>query len=300
MKTGLKPVLWSAAAFLLLIMIAVPVLNVPAFLLMMVPYVVLYATLPRGAFALHLIPVWAAATFIIGPSALLIGIFVLLPSIVMGHLYCKGAPASKVIRMVTLTLLAELMLELLMFEVILDYSLLDEIGDMIRTSINDVMNQGLLAEGWDPDYTEQLITMVIQMIPLTFIVLSFMMAVIAQYIARRALKGGELQIAAFPRAKDWRLPRVLVFYYLIAYMVKMFLSPTDESFIAVAVFNLVPLLSYVFAFQAIGFFFYIAHQRKWPRIVPILIAIPVLIFPPLSLIGVLDTVFPIRKPFTKP
>lgn len=299
MKTGLKPLLWSGAAFLLLLLLAVPLLNLPALLLMMVPYVVLYTTLSRGALLLHLIPVWLLAGLIAGPGVLIIGLFFLVPAIVMGHLYKSGATAGKVIRTVTIMILALLMLELLLFQMIFDISLINEMSRTIRTTFESMQEQNLLATGWDTEFIDLLIQRVIHMIPLTFIVLAFVYTVFSHYVSRRAVIRNGLDVQAFPQAKDWRLPRVLVIYYLIAYVIDLFIKAGDESFLAVALMNLVPLLSYVFAIQAIGFFFFIAHERKWNKIVPILIAIPVLLLPPLSLIGVLDTAFPIRKSFTK-
>ncbi len=299
MKTGLKPLLWSGAALLLLLLLAVPVLNLPALLFMMVPYVVLYSTLSKGAFALHVIPVWAIAAVVVSPSLLIIAMFFLVPAIVMGHLYRKETPAAKVIRVVGVVILAQLMLELLVFELVLDLSLLDAMSTTIRETFESVMAQNALATEWTSEHTDNLINIIINMIPLTFIVLAYMYAVVSHYISRRLVIRSGLNVPAYPKARDWKLPRVLVIYYLIAYVLDLFMLSTSESFLAVALMNLVPLLSYVFAIQAIGFFFYIAHHRDWNRAVPVLIAIPVLLIPFLSLIGVLDTAFPIRKAFIK-
>jgi uncharacterized protein YybS (DUF2232 family) len=299
LKTGLKPLLWSGAAFLLLLLLAVPVLNLPALLFMMVPYVVLYSTLSKGAFALHTIPVWVAAALIVGPAVLIIGLFFLLPGIAMGHLYRKKEPAAKVIRIVGVIVLAQLMLELLVFELFLDLSLLDEMSSMIRDVFDTVMAQNTLATEWTSSHTDTLIQVIINMIPLTFIILAYVLTVVSHYLARRIVNRSGLEVPAFPKARDWKLPRSLVIFYLIAYVMDLFMLSTSKAFLPVALMNLVPLLSYVFAIQAIGFFFYIAHHRDWNRAVPVLIAIPVLLIPPLSLIGVLDTAFPIRKAFVK-
>lgn len=301
MKTGLKPVLWSCAALLLLLSVNLPLLNIITLLLLMVPYVVLYATLPPKSFVLHLIPVWVLAFFIGGPATLIIGFFFLIPAIVMGHLYMKQEPASKVIRTVGVVFLAGLLLELFIFEVILKISLIQKMSSLVRTTVDDLLVQGLLPKEWDSELTDMMIRTMVGSIPVTFILIAFGYTIITQYIARRAVRwSGGPEVPRFTRAKDWRLSRMLVIIYLIAYSIELFSTKTSESFFAIALMNLVPLLSYVFAIQAVGFFFFLAHQRGWNKAVPILIAIPVLIFPPLSLIGVLDTAFPIRKSFTKP
>ncbi|MFD0961788.1 DUF2232 domain-containing protein [Paenibacillus chungangensis] len=300
LKSGLKPVLWSGAALGLLLLLAVPGLNLPAMLLMMVPYAVLYATLPKASFVVHILPIWLIAALLLGPSfVLLLGLFFMVPGIFMGHMYRQAVPAAKVLRIVTIVILSLLMMELLLLEMVLDFSLLTAMKETIAATFNDVMAQSGIT-GWDEEMSELLVATIINMIPLTFIVMSFLYAVITHYIARRAVIGSGLEVPAFPEAKEWKLPRLLVVYYLIAYMVELVMPRGGDSFLAIALMNLVPLLSYVFAIQAIGFFFFIAHQRGWSKAVPIVIAIPVLLIPPLSLIGVLDTAFPmIRKSFTK-
>lgn len=299
MKTGLKPVLWSVVALLLLLSVAVPLINVITIMFLMIPIVVLYASLPKGSFAVHLIVVLGIAFWLLGVPALIVGLFFLIPSIAMGELYRRKARAGSVIRTVSVVILAQLMLLLLLSEVVLDTSLIGELGTLIRTTLADLSEQGLLPKEWDSDMTELMIRMIVNAIPLTFIMISFTYTVVTQYIARRIVNRSGLDVPAFPKAKDWKLSRTLVVLYLLAYVMEMFISNTSDSFFAVALINLVPLLGYVFSIQTIGFFFFIAHERDWNGAVPILIAIPVLFIPPLGLIGMLDTVFPIRKAFIK-
>nr|WP_054025741.1 DUF2232 domain-containing protein [Bacillus sp. FJAT-28004] len=301
LRTGLKPVLWSCTALLLLLSLLVPLFNVITMMLLMVPYVVLYTILSPKSFVLHLLPVWVLAFIIGGPATLIIGLFFLIPSIVMGHLYMKQAPASKVLRTVSVVVLAQLMLELIIFEVFLNISLIKELRTFIRSTVDELMTKQLLPTEWNSDLTEVVARTMVNSIPVTFIIIAFAITAISQFVARRAVKwSGGPEVPRFTRAREWRLPRLLVVIYLITYVIELFSSTTSDSFFAVALMNLVPLLSYVFAFQAVGFFFFLAHQRGWNKAVPILIAIPVLLIPPLSLIGVLDTAFPIRKSFTKP
>ena len=51
--------------------------------------------------------------------------------------------------------------------------------------------------------------------------------------------------------------------------------------------------------QAIGFFFFLADVKRWNRAVPVLLSVPVLLFPPFYLIGLLDVAFPLRRYFAK-
>lgn len=300
MKPGMKSVLWSGVALLLMLALAVPGINLLTVMLMMVPYVILYTTLSTRAFFLHLIPVWIIAAIVIGPSVLLIAVFFVVPAIVMGRMYRKKLPASKVLVRTIIALLALFLLELLVLETVLGISILKEMSNTVYAMIDNVQQQKLLPDTWNSDSADSIVQLIMNSLPLTLIMVSFLYAVITHYISRRVLNAGGLELPGAPMAKDWMLPRVLVIYYLIIYVMGLFVTVKNDSFFSVAVMNLLPLLQYAFAIQAVGFFFFIAHQRSWNKVVPILIAIPVLLLPPLSLIGVLDAAFPIRKSFKKP
>jgi uncharacterized protein YybS (DUF2232 family) len=300
LKTGLRSVLWGALALLLLLSIAVPVLNVVAAFVMMVPAVVLYATLSRRAFVLHMVVIYAIAVAILGAPALIVGLFFLVPAIVMGHMYGKRMPARKVLTAAMLTLLGELLLELVLFDLILNMSLIEEMRDAIRQPFDDLQRQGMLPPGWTTAVTDSYIQALIHSMPMALITVSFLLAVITHAIARPALRKAGVDVPGLQPARDWMLPRVFVFYYLIVILVDLLVPDNGFSFLTVALLNLVPLMKLAFSVQAMGFFFFLAYQRRWPKVVPVLISVLIICFPPLSLIGVLDAGFPIRKAFKKP
>ncbi|WP_244226552.1 DUF2232 domain-containing protein [Paenibacillus protaetiae] len=284
---------------LLLLSLLIPGLNMVTVMFMIVPFTVLYATLSTKAFVLHVVPVLIIAALILGSPALMVGIFFLVPAIVMGNLYRRRTAASKVIVTAVLTMLAMMLIALLGFQLIMDVSLIDQMRDSITTTIDDLHKQNLMPEQWDSDLTDALVRTMVNSIPLTVIMAAFLYAVVTHYAARRALIRSGMDVPAAPPAREWMLPRIMVIYYLIAYVIDLFVPSTSTGFLSVALLNLVPLLRYAFAIQAVGFLFFLAHQRGWRRPVPVILSIIVLIFPPFSLLGVLDAAFPIRKSMTK-
>ncbi len=268
---------------------------------MMVPITVLYATLSKRAFALHMLVVYGIGIAVLGAPAVIIGLFFLVPGIVMGHMYLKRQPARKVLTAAVLTLLAELLLELLLFDFVLNMSLLDEMQNMLRQSIDNLHKQGLMPAEWTTDLTNAYIQTIIHSLPMVFITIAFALAVITHAFARPALRKAGVEVPGLQPAKDWMLPRVFFFYYIVVILLDFIVPNRSGSFLTVALLNLVPLMRLVFCIQAIGFFFFIANQRRWPKIVPVLISVLIICFQqPLYLIGVLDAGFPIRKAFKKP
>jgi len=300
LKTGFKSILWSAAALLLLLSIAVPLFNALLLSVMMVPIVVLYTTLSRRAFVVHMLVVYGLGMAVLGYAALIVGLFFLVPSVIMGHYYRKQAPARKVLTATMLTILAQLLLELVFFNAVLGISLLQEIGNVIRDTTENLTTQGLMPPGWTTASTDNFIQMLVHSIPMAFITVSFIYAVITHAIVRPILRTSGVEVPGLQPAKEWMLPRVFVLYYLIVLIMDIAVSKEGGSFLAIALLNLVPLMRLAFSIQAIGFFFFVADQRKWNRAIPILLSALVLFFPPLSLIGVLDAGFPIRRAFKKP
>ncbi|MFC4778324.1 DUF2232 domain-containing protein [Paenibacillus sp. GCM10023252] len=298
MKIGPKSILWSGLLLLAMLSIVVPLLNFITVTLMMVPYVILYTTLSRRAFALHVLPVWLIAYLILGEAPLIIGLFFLIPSLVMGHLYRKQAPALKILASSMIAFLAQLLAILFTLEVVLKLSLIRGMRDLVRETSADMQAKGLLPAGWNSDYTEEMIRLMTQSIPLTLIAMSFFYIVIAHYVSRRMLRRQGVAVPGLPEAKDWRVPRIMVLYYLII-MVLDFIAANDQSFMTTAVVNLLPLIRFVFQVQAVGFMFFLAHERGWNKSIAVLMSIPVLLFPPLSLLGLFDAIFPIRRALKK-
>ncbi|MNW62740.1 hypothetical protein D3C86_2017060 [compost metagenome] len=63
--------------------------------------------------------------------------------------------------------------------------------------------------------------------------------------------------------------------------------------------NLLPLLRIAFIIQTIGFLFFLVYERKWSKVVALLLAIPVILMPGLWIIGIVDLAFPLRELVTK-
>ena len=303
MQTGIRPLAWSAVALLLLLMTAVPVLNMPSVFLLAVPFTVLFVLLNPISFAVHAAVIFSLAVFLFGPAILLVGLFFLVPAVVMGRCYRRRAPARVVMTAGGVSILALFLLDMLLLAVFLDFNLTAELGNMIRNYAANLEARGLLSGEWNAEMTEAVVASAIQALPRILIWAAFTFALVTHWVSRRALARMGIDVPAFRKAREWMLPRALVFVYLavlLLYMMRLASgSPADNSYFGMIIVNLYYLLWFVFACQTIGFFFYLAHQKGWHRIVPLLLSVPALMIQPLSLIGVFDTALPLRKSIGK-
>jgi uncharacterized protein YybS (DUF2232 family) len=217
----------------------------------------------------------------------------------MGHLYKRGSKARTTILVGFIVVLAQLLLELALFSVQFDIDLKAELTTFLQESLVQFETGGLVPGGWSAETATAYSNMFMTILPMFLLIIAFLLTIITHGLSRRALRTVNIEVPALPQAKTWRIPRAIVFYYLITVIVSLFISAEDGGYWSVVVSNLLPILQYVFIVQAIGFFFFIADARKWHRAIPILFVIPLLLFPPFYLIGLIDVAFPLRKYFVK-
>lgn len=300
LKTGIKPVLWSLLALAIGLVLLLPGLNFIALLLILVPYTVLYTQLDTKSFVAHVAVVFVIGSVIIGPTIFLISsILALIPSVFMGRYYKKGLPSVKIVPQMTGIMLIAFMLLLWLIEEVIGVSFLADMRKSMMLTLNNMASINVSPIEWTHEMSESFVTIMMSMIPFVLFVIAFVVVICSHAIARRVAISNGVVVPPFPKAKDWQLPRSLIFIYLIAYLMQFTVDPMDTSFLNVALNNLVPALSLLFSTQAIGLFFFLAHNRGWNKAVPLLIAIPIILIPPCSIIGIIDLAFPLRKSFSK-
>ncbi|MFF2017761.1 MULTISPECIES: DUF2232 domain-containing protein [Paenibacillus] len=302
MKFRWTSVAWSIAYLLLLLSLSTPLLIITT-LFMIVPAVVLFTSLSTKQFILHVVPVLLIIA-LITPVYLLIALYFLIPALVMGRWYRKRASAMSTLLAGTITILGEFMLMLLLGTALFHFDLTGYVNDVLEMVTSPMSQLGttnpLLNDlSFTSEDVRMISHMTIQMIPMTLIVSSFMIAVITHSIVRPILNSMDLAVPKLKPAREWRLPRSFIWYYLIGIVIQLIFSGSKSNYMLMIAANLLPLLRIGFMIQAIGFFFFLAHERKWNKVMPILLAVPVILLPPLRIIGIIDLVFPLRELVTK-
>jgi len=302
LNIGWKSLGWSAAALLLMLTVLTP-LNVFTAFLIMTPFVVLYTMMRPALFAAHVAAI-GIAVFLLsgsyGAIAVTLGLFFLIPALAMGHMYKKGSPARTAIVVGAIVILVQLLLELALFSWQFDINLSTELAGILTDSFMQLETSGMFEAGWAAETANAFSKAIVNALPMLLLLSSFLFAIVTHALSRVALRSVGVAAPSLPQAKTWRLPRSLVFYYLIAMIASFFLTEESSGYWTVVITNLVPILQFVFVVQAVGFFFFLADAKRWPRIVPILLCIPLFLFShPLYLIGLLDAALPLRRYFVK-
>jgi len=304
-----KPVIWGVAALVLLLSLLTPLRALTIFFIM-VPLVVLYTLQQPLVFAGSVMAI-GLAVFILsgnyGLVTLIMFIFFLIPSIVMGQLYKQRKKALTVLLAGFGVLLAQLLLQLVLLSLQLKLDLARELTAMFQDSLAQFESQGLFEAGWAQETASALGSAIVTLLPMLLLLIAFLFAIITHGLARRGLRLSGVEVPGLPQAKTWRLPKSLVWYYLLALIVSMIVPMNDTDFISVIAANLLPVLQFAFMVQAVGFFFFLADLKRWSKAAPVLIAIGLFllssVIPIFSyafiMIGLLDVAFPLRQHLTK-
>ncbi|MDT3425251.1 uncharacterized protein YybS (DUF2232 family) [Paenibacillus forsythiae] len=302
MKYRWTSVAWSIAYLLLLLSLSTPFLIITT-LFIIIPVALLFTTLNTRQFILTIVPVWLVLG-LISPVYILIAAYLIVPALVMGRRYKKKATASSTILAGTITLLGEFLLLLLLGKTLFQFDLYNYVYDVLnemRTMALSPMQEfgmGNFLGGSSEDISNNSRAF-IQVIPMALIMSSFVITVITHSIVRPILNSMGYAVPKLKPARDWRIPKSFIWYYLIATVIQLLFFKSDNSFMTMITANLVPLLRVCFIIQTIGFFFFIAHERNWNKTIPVILAIMAIMLPPLWIIGIIDLVVPLREMVAK-
>lgn len=159
---------------------------------------------------------------------------------------------------------------------------------------NIMSSVGQLPKDYDEMVTNVLL-MVKTIMPSYFIGGVFVMAFIYLTTNLFLLKKLKIKVPKFSKFNNFRLPKVVLWYYLIVSVLTLFVSYEVGSFGYIAGANALLILRALIFLQGVSFIHYYFHVRKYPKWTAILatcLAVPLNTFT--IILGVLDLGFNLR------
>ncbi|EHS54876.1 DUF2232 domain-containing protein [Paenibacillus sp. Aloe-11] len=302
MKFRLATVAWSVIYLLLLLTLLTPLKIITVFLLI-VPGAVLFSSLHFKGFLIHVMPALLILA-LLDVYSLLLAIYFLIPSMLMGRIYKRGGSSFQALMTGMGVILAEFLVVLLIATYSFGFDLSQYLRDQAAITEHIVQqilsaNPMLSGTNWTAEDTQQLGTMLIGRVPYVLIVTSFLLAVITHALVRPALSSLDVPVRKMKPAREWRLPRALIWYYLLAIVIEWIASSSNGSWIQMVSISMLPLVHACFTIQTIGFVYFWMHSRKMSSVIALLLSLVVLIVPPLRIIGIIDLAFPLREAITR-
>ncbi|MGG2085656.1 YybS family protein [Priestia aryabhattai] len=188
--------------------------------------------------------------------------------------------------------------------VIFNVNLMEQINNALDQSINQSIEM-MKSLGQDVkesqiDQMRDAFDMFKNLLPLLIVMGGVILAFFSQLIATPILKRTGYEVQAFPPFRELKLPKSILWYYLIA-LILSFPSFNIEqgTFMYVAIINIVMGLQMLVVLQGISFIFYFSHQKGYPKAIPIVVTILALIIPIIlqivRILGIIDLGFNLRK-----
>lgn len=208
----------------------------------------------------------------------------------------------------TLGFIAGLLFIFIFSQVVFQVNLANEVDIMMNESLE--MSQEILIDLGFPEITEAdlvLITdrlsMVKDLIPVGIAILSVILAFISQWLSYKLLNRIEKKELYFPIFRELKFPVAIVWVYFVALIfMLMDLDPDGTMFLVAN--NVLSLVGILMVIQGFSFLFFIAHQKRWPRAIPIVVVVITLVLPIffinlIRIIGIIDIGFGIRDRYLK-
>ncbi|MDD1501319.1 YybS family protein [Lysinibacillus sp. CNPSo 3705] len=151
-------------------------------------------------------------------------------------------------------------------------------------------------EAFQPELIEALLKTVELTIPAIVTLSAFMTAFIVMTFNLPVLKRLGLDVPKFPPFQHMRLPRSILWYYMIVLCINLFMRPEAGSTLDVIVLNVSYVLWMLLILQGISFIHYLISKKGMPNAVKwiaTLLALPLSSF--MILLGIVDLGFDVRS-----
>ncbi|TDM10407.1 DUF2232 domain-containing protein [Macrococcus lamae] len=131
-------------------------------------------------------------------------------------------------------------------------------------------------------------------VPGVIVLLAFLLSLISLLIVMPLLRNLKIAVPEFRPLYFWRVPKTALYIYVIAVLIKLFLSPEDVVLLGI-VTNLQYVLEWIIFIQGISLISFFIKVKRTPVIINILMFIFAFIMAPVTqLLGMLDLIINVK------
>lgn len=140
--------------------------------------------------------------------------------------------------------------------------------------------------------------MALSALPVALLIAVTLMAFVNHWFVRPLLKRFVSDMPALKKFKDMRLPKSMVWYYLLTLLL-MLIQTEKGSFLWLVQTSAFQILFILVLIQGFSFLFYYCHEKNISKAVPIFAVVLTVFFPPIGvivrIIGIADIGFDLRE-----
>ncbi|WP_170061667.1 YybS family protein [Terribacillus saccharophilus] len=182
-------------------------------------------------------------------------------------------------------------------------NMIDEIQNSYQATLQslqsemDTVGVGVTDAQWEQ--VNAMFDYIMVLIPTMIAVFSLLYAFITQWLAQKIHNRQSKDKILYPPFRRFNLPVIVLFIYFIGSFARWFdIDPNGWFYPIVA--NVTELAGILLVLQGFSFFFYFAHHRKLPKVLPILAVVLSVLFGTVLLylvriLGIIDVGFRLRE-----
>lgn len=171
------------------------------------------------------------------------------------------------------------------------------VDDAIKQAVPILKQFGQEMDAKKVSQLKEQMTQMIYLIPASFAMGGALYAFITHWIASAVLKRMNMAPKKLLPFREWKLPRSIVWYYLIVIVLGM-MNLEKGSYPYLAVLNLSALLQLLLVIQGLSFVYYFFHKKGYSAGLPIMVTIFTILIPFLlqlvRILGIIDLGFALR------
>ncbi|WP_142353668.1 YybS family protein [Bacillus pumilus] len=134
-------------------------------------------------------------------------------------------------------------------------------------------------------------------LPVALLIFATLMAFVNHWFVKPLIKRFFKDMPALKKFKDMRLPKSMVWYYLLTLLL-MLIQTEKGSFLWLVQTSAFQILFILVLIQGFSFIFYYCHEKNISKVVPIFAIVLTVLFPPIGvivrIIGIADIGFDLR------
>ena len=296
-------ILLAAFTILLLMTVYVPVLGTVVNFFLALPFMMFSARNNRKESFVFLI----ASLFL----SLIAGSLLALPltlaygltGIVIGDFIRNEKPKQAAFIAGSITFLINLVIQYVISIVFLNMDIIKESIQLLRESIDQYIKIVTSLSQAPNEAVAQKLYAAIDLIeiltPTIFVITSFLIVFIIQLVSYPILKRFGIKVVLGEHFRNFKLPKSMIYYFLIALLVNLIIQPESGSYIHLALSNILFILLLLIVVQGLSFIWYFSYQKSLSKAVPILVTIAMFLMPLILyivwILGIMDLGFDLRK-----
>ncbi|WP_459502789.1 YybS family protein [Bacillus sp. C1] len=296
-------VMLAVYAVLLLLSLYVPLLGIFAMFALPLPFLLFMVRFPFSSTCMLLVASLFVTVIVSSPLSLVNTCMSGIIGIALGYMYKKE---KRPVEVLLVGMLAYLFSYVLIYVVSIKFFNIDFLKEM-QGMFKDAIEQSekIMKAAGQPiskeqkDLFKQFGDMIRVLLPSLLVVVSIISSWITVLVAENVLRRLKYTAVSWPKFRDIRLPKSMVWYYVVFILLSTFIKVESGSYLDMVFSNLYVIFSLLLAFQGFSCIAFWTHIKGYSKAIPIisfvLVMIIPILFPLVTILGIIDLGFSLRS-----